>query len=113
MKKMLIEISDEFYNRVAGAPRCASFSSDIADRNEMVKAIQNGTVISEANQVHPTELYKLKNTNGGDDFVVALVRKFTDGEETYAEVAPVEFSSFIRTVKLSALEAIDTLYVEK
>ena len=57
-------------------------------------------------KTHNSKLYKLKNTNGGDDFVVALVRKFTDGEETYAEVAPVEFSSFTRTVKLSALEAL-------
>jgi hypothetical protein len=47
MKTLIIEISDEFYNRVAGAPRCASFSSDLADRNELVKAIQSGTLISD------------------------------------------------------------------
>lgn len=46
MERIVIEISDDMYNRIAAAPRCADILDAYKDRNEFCKAIQNGTVIS-------------------------------------------------------------------
>ncbi len=46
MKRIVIEISDDMYNRIAASPRCADGLDAYKDRDEFCKAIQNGTVIS-------------------------------------------------------------------
>lgn len=45
--KMIIDIPEEMYNRIVVAPRCASSIDAYNDRNIFVKAIQNGTVLTE------------------------------------------------------------------
>ncbi|MCR5312168.1 MAG: hypothetical protein K6E54_00700 [Bacteroidaceae bacterium] len=71
--RLMIDIPDEMYKRIAVAPRCASPIDAYNDRDDFVKAIQNGTPISK------------DATNG--DIIKAM---FPDERgEHYRDIAPM------------------------
>ena len=58
--KLLIDIPDKIYNRVAGAPRCADILDAFEDRDMFVKALQTGTIVNTVQ----TEINLSGTTNG-------------------------------------------------